>query len=197
MKKSKQPKAKRLAFLRSFFNSIFADIREIPPRIIPPGRLKMNLFTDDMSLSAAQRVVRYFGYSLDFSLIPLVYNPRPREYYQVDPTKRLFFLREFFHDSGLSNIAAAKTLGLTRDAISYWFKKDNIQISRIYDIALLFGADMEITIAPIKDMDTDMDTVMDVNGLRRTISLFIKSSDPLSRVDTRSHAHGRSVGNQE
>lgn len=189
MRKSKNVTSKRLAFMRSFLNAILADINDIPHRIILPATLKMNLFIDDMSLSAAQRVIQYFGYTLVFQLIPRISNPRMPDYYQVNHKKRLSFIREFLHESGYPITEVATILGITRYAISYWFKRDDIQISRIYDIAQSFDADLEITILPMSEDEIQVP--------KRTMTLFIKSTNALNGIDKRRHARGNTVGKDE
>lgn len=137
---------RRLSFLRIFLRSVAGKLTSIPSTVIPLGRLKMNLFADDINLSTAKRIVSFFGYQLCVQFVPPDQkSPGDKRY---NRESRLFFLRDFITKCGLSQGEFAEAIGLTRDAVTYWFRQDDIRISRLYRIAFYLGADLVFSIVP-------------------------------------------------
>lgn len=137
---------RRLSFLRIFLRSVVGKLTSIPSAVIPLGRLKMNLFVDDINLSTAKRIVSFFGYQLCVQFVPPDQkSPGDKRY---NRESRLFFLRDYIAKCGLSHGEFAEAIGLTRDAVTYWFRQDDIRISRLYRIALYLGADLNFSITP-------------------------------------------------
>ena len=142
----KQVNRRRLSFLKIFLRGAVGDYDAIPSDIIPVGRLKMNFIADDINLSAAVRIVSFFGYLLFVELVPPNQGgPGDKRH---NREARLFFLRDFIKKCGFSHREFAEAIGLTKDAVSYWFKQDDIRISRLYRIAFALGADLVFSIKP-------------------------------------------------
>ena len=46
------------------------------------------------------------------------------------------------------------SLGLTRDAVTYWLKQDDMTLSRLYYVAFVTDSDLRISITPQKEFET-------------------------------------------
>lgn len=139
---------RRLSFLRRFLKSTLQKHKSIPATIINPGTLKMAFLHDDMRVSLAKRIVAHFGYVLQFRMTPKTI-PRKKARRNKDrhPYENLGFLRSFLGEAKISQAEFGERLGLTRFSVTYWFKEDDIRISRLYEIAYLWNADLFITIS--------------------------------------------------
>lgn len=133
-------------FLRIFLRGVVGEYNRIPSNVIPEGRLRMNFIADDINLSTAIRIISLLGYLLCVELVPP--NQRDPGDKRHNRETRLFFLRDFIVKCGMSIDEFAAVIGLTRDAVTYWFRQDDIRISRLYHIALSFGADLVFSITP-------------------------------------------------
>ena len=51
----------------------------------------------------------------------------------------LKFLTDFMEETGLTTAAVAELLGISRQAVYYWFKKDDVKISVIYKLFEVYG----------------------------------------------------------
>ncbi len=54
-------------------------------------------------------------------------------------SKRIDFVREAMKKAGITNEALAKKLGVIRNTIQLWFRKDDISFRYIYEIAEVYG----------------------------------------------------------
>gem|GEM_PF-5709691 len=63
------------------------------------------------------------------------------------------FLREYISKLGMTHSQFAKSIGLTRESVTYWLKTDNIRISRLYYIAFCTGARLDIHISPVVEQE--------------------------------------------
>ena len=51
----------------------------------------------------------------------------------------LKFLTDFMEETGLTTASVAELVGISRQAVYYWFKKDNVRISMIYKLFEAYG----------------------------------------------------------
>jgi transcriptional regulator with XRE-family HTH domain len=55
----------------------------------------------------------------------------------------LKFLTDFMEETGLTTASVAELLGISRQAVYYWFKKDDVKISVIYKLFEVYGYKIE------------------------------------------------------
>ena len=65
----------------------------------------------------------------------------------------LKFLTDFMEETGLTTASVAELVGISRQAVYYWFKKDNVRISMIYKLFEAYGYKIEFDL--IKDRPTE------------------------------------------
>lgn len=166
-------KQKRLSFLRRFLNALMISIQDIPSSIINPMSLRMNFHVDDLRLSIARRIINYYGYELDIRIIPRGARRQRNCSRFYDSRKNLAFLRDCIKWSGLSQAQFAAELNLSRDALAYWFKTDDIRLSRIYHIAYHINANILFIIYRVDaHFDSTEPIVSD--------SIFLNEAQPIS-----------------
>ena len=156
MSRKNNNKQKRLSFLSTFLRALGVAIKDVPESIITPGALSMIFFSaDDTRLSVVRAIVEYYGFRLHIRLAPRLPLGKPNEKYKIfNPYMTLSFLREFLSRCGLTYQELAEAIGLTRDAISYWIKKDDMTVSRLYYLAQKTDSDLLITITPQTNFET-------------------------------------------
>lgn len=49
---------------------------------------------------------------------------------------------------GLNNAQFAESIGVSTETVIYWFRMDDITLKRLYEIAYLMDADLQISINP-------------------------------------------------
>ena len=152
----KNSRKRRLSFLRILFNALKVRIDDIPSTIIQPGALRAAFYSaDDTRLSVIRKIVEYFGYRLHIKLVPLRTMKKPNQKYKnYNPAKTLSFLREFISAQGMTQEQFGVSLGLTRDAVTYWLKQDDMTLSRLYYVAFVTDSDLRISITPQKEFET-------------------------------------------
>ena len=69
----------------------------------------------------------------------------PESNYQDGQWNRvhLKFLIDFMEETGLTTASVAELVGISRQAVYYWFKKDNVRISMIYKLFEACGYKIE------------------------------------------------------
>ena len=65
----------------------------------------------------------------------------------------LKFLTDFMEETGLTTASVAELVGISRQAVYYWFKKDNVRISMIYKLFEAYGYKIEFDL--IKERPTE------------------------------------------
>ena len=65
----------------------------------------------------------------------------------------LKFLTDFMEETGLTTAAIAEMVGISRQAVYYWFKKDDVKISMIYNLFEAYGYKIEFDL--IKERAAD------------------------------------------
>ena len=65
----------------------------------------------------------------------------------------LKFLTDFMEETGLTTASVAELVGISRQAVYYWFKKDNVRISMIYKLFEAYGYKIDFDL--IKDRPTE------------------------------------------
>ena len=66
--------------------------------------------------------------------------------FENNDRKNLEFFADFLHEHKLSNVDVSNALGISRQAVSQWFKTEECSLSRIYDTADKFGYKLKISI---------------------------------------------------
>ena len=66
---------------------------------------------------------------------------------------RLKFLTDFMEETGLTTASVAELVGISRQAVYYWFKKDDVKISMIYNLFEAYGYKIEFDL--IKERAAD------------------------------------------
>ena len=146
---TKKLKQKRLSFIKKFLKGLGLNMSDIPPSIINLGALKMALRADNLHISVIRRIVEHYDHVLFIRLSPRypIYRPRTT-HKRYNPALNLFFLREFISRMGLNIKQFAEAIGLSKEAVIYWFTTDDITLKRLYEIAYLMDADLQISINP-------------------------------------------------
>ena len=149
MAKQKNAKKKKLSFLKRFLKGLGLKMSDIPPSIINLGALKMALRADTLHLSVIRRIVEHFDHVLFIRLTPRypIYRPGTT-YKRHNPNLNLSFLREYISKMGLNNAQFAESIGVSTETVIYWFRMDDITLKRLYEIAYLMDADLQISINP-------------------------------------------------
>ena len=70
----------------------------------------------------------------------------------------LKFLTDFMEETGLTTASVAELVGISRQAVYYWFKKDNVRISMIYKLFEAYGYRIEFDL--IKERPTEGEPAM-------------------------------------
>lgn len=70
----------------------------------------------------------------------------------------LKFLIDFMEETGLTTASVAELVGISRQAVYYWFKKDNVRISMIYKLFEACGYKIEFDL--IKARPTEGEPAM-------------------------------------
>ncbi len=154
MLQQQQPGGKRLSFLRRFLKMLELRFQDIPQTIIQEGALKMAFHADDMRLSIVRSIIEHFGYRLRIRLEPSDRRQRKSRRKNADEHySNLMFLRRFLNSSGMTDAEFADSLGITRDSITYWFKTDDLRISRLYQIAYATKSDLTFWITRAEEPD--------------------------------------------
>ena len=65
----------------------------------------------------------------------------------------LKFLTDFMEETGLTTASIAELVGISRQAVYYWFKKDDVKISMIYNLFEAYGYKIEFDL--IKERAAD------------------------------------------
>ena len=65
----------------------------------------------------------------------------------------LKFMTDFMEETGLTTASVAELVGISRQAVYYWFKKDNVRISMIYKLFEAYGYKIEFDL--IKERPTE------------------------------------------
>lgn len=65
----------------------------------------------------------------------------------------LKFLTDFMEETGLTTASVAELVGISRQAVYYWFKKDDVKISMIYNLFEAYGYKIEFDL--IKERAAD------------------------------------------
>lgn len=65
----------------------------------------------------------------------------------------LKFLTDFMEETGLTTASVAELLGISRQAVYYWFKKDDVKISVIYKLFEVYGYKIEFDL--IKERNSE------------------------------------------
>ena len=55
----------------------------------------------------------------------------------------LKFMTDFMEEAGLTTASVAELVGISRQAVYYWFKKDDVKISMIYNLFEAYGYNIE------------------------------------------------------
>lgn len=66
--------------------------------------------------------------------------------FENNERKNLEFFADFLHEHKLSNVDVSNALGISRQAVSQWFKTDDCSLSRIYETSDKFGYQLKISI---------------------------------------------------
>ena len=70
----------------------------------------------------------------------------------------LKFLTDFMEETGLTTASVAELVGISRQAVYYWFKKDNVRISMIYKLFEAYGYRIEFDL--VKERPTEGEPAM-------------------------------------
>ena len=62
----------------------------------------------------------------------------------------LKFLTDFMEETGLTTASVAELVGISRQAVYYWFKKDNVRISMIYKLFEAYGYKIEFDLIKVR-----------------------------------------------
>ena len=68
----------------------------------------------------------------------------------------LKFLTDFMEETGLTTASVAELVGISRQAVYYWFKKDNVRLSMIYKLFEAYGYKIEFDL--IKERPVEGET---------------------------------------
>lgn len=118
---------------------------------------------DDMSLSRAEDICELLGFDLHFSFVI----PNDNSEYVIDgkhivPDKkgkfrlrRLAFLSSFLKARGVTQYTLGEKLGLAGSTVAAWFQRDDIKISRLFQIADAYGYSVRVDIENHVDEDEE------------------------------------------
>lgn len=144
---------KNLKFLTEFMRQTGLTTGDVAKAV---GLLRNSVtrwfMVDDTSLSKVIKVAEHFGYDFIISYtVPMneiagtnltIETPASPV---KDHSKRIDFVREAMKKAGITNEALAKKLGVIRNTIQLWFRKDDMSFRYIYEIAEAYGWKVNIT----------------------------------------------------
>lgn len=153
----------RLGFFSTFLKSqglVYEDVA----KLVGFTRIAVGhwFIIDDMSLKMMSNIIDMLGYSLDIRLYREgveIEGPR------IDETKllrmkedglkmtRLSFLSVALMRYGITKEEMAKSIGLGYTAVRFWFQKDDVSMSRLFQVCEGLGFSIDIRITP-KDCGT-------------------------------------------
>lgn len=138
-------------FLKDFIGSSGVTIRQLSELIDVSTVSIQHWFTiGDIRLSRLLSVADALGYDLEISVDkkPSLNQEEPVYYKFSDirkmSLKNLHFLSCAFKESGITKKEAAERMGVTRDAVTYWFVRDDITIRNLCAVANALDRDVFI-----------------------------------------------------
>lgn len=126
-----------LAFFREFLSETGATNESLAKCLgVSKPMLYHWLATDDVRLSYIEKAAETFGYHLYVSISD---NPQDISAFAAKVEKdgmtlsvaRLHFLTCAIKEAGMTKMSLATAMGISRDTITYWYKKDDITIKNL------------------------------------------------------------------
>lgn len=138
------------AFLRNVILSSGVTIQDLAKRINLTTTSVHHWFQcDDIRLSKVIQVARVLGYDLQVSIDKKPYQLGKSEpsYFSFNEMeklslKNLYFLKHAIKESGITKYELAARLGITKEAITYWYVADDITLRRLTACANILGRDL-------------------------------------------------------
>lgn len=166
---------KRLDFLRSFCNFFGLEQSDIAEILGVCTQQVSYIFNtaDDTRLSIVEKIFDKCGYELDINIVRTLDEEQIPTYLSTKNIvikngkymlKRLFFLEEAMNRYGISRIETAKRLNISPAGVGYWFKTDDISISRLEEFCEAFNLKMKMKIKPKKEWFSD-DTLINMEAV--------------------------------
>jgi hypothetical protein len=146
---------RNLAFVRDFLNRQGIGVPRAAEMLGLSRQAVNHWFAkDDARLSSIQSLFTACGYNLVLSFERPAVQSGPAIICQEEPLApsevrshgRLAFLDNAIRCYGINNSALCRSLGINKTAIQYWFKKDDLFVSHLFDIAEAAGLVLKIQI---------------------------------------------------
>lgn len=149
----------RLGFFLTFLKSqglVYEDVA----KLVDMTRIAVShwFIADDMNLAMMKRIIDKLGYRIEISLYRE--NVDTGQTVMVD-TSRLYkrtggevtmtnlsFLTMALLRYGISKEEMAKSIGLGYTAVRFWFQRDDVSMSRLFQVCEGLGFSMDIRITP-------------------------------------------------
>ena len=165
MEKKKKPSKQapyKIRFFREFINSTGVPIKQIAEGLGSSTSAILYWFIcDDVRLSKIIEVSRYLGYSVLVGFVPKVgmegQEDPMKNVFNMDDVEKLLlkpthFLAIALKDCGITMSDLARKLNISREAVSYWFGKGDINMNNILRCAQVLGKDVCIRFVKRDDM---------------------------------------------
>lgn len=169
------PNPNYTSFLRELVRSSGISIRDLADEIdVTPASIQHWLSFGNISLSRLLSIVDVLGYEFEIAIgkKPSLDHEEPSytNFSDIDKMSlpKLHFLSWALNESGITKKVLAERMGLTRDAVTYWFgkKNDDITIRNLVSVANAFGMDIYMRFVAKKPLS---ETPSDSVGIHVTI----------------------------
>ena len=153
MKKKRNPNGQvYTAFLRDLISASGVSIVELSKRInVTTASISHWFASDDIRISKLCLVVESLGYDLQMVIDKKPFKLKNREpaYFSIKQLeelslKKLHVLKSALKDSGFTKNVLAEKIGVTKEAITYWYAADDITIRRLIACAEAMDKDLYI-----------------------------------------------------
>lgn len=139
-------------FLRELIQASGVNIQDLAKRIgITKTSIHHWFSCDDIRLSKLDAVATALGYDLQICIDRKPYqlgdeNPAYFSFEQMRNMKldRLIFLKRAIKASGMTKVRFAEKIGLSKEAITYWYASDDITLRRLVACADILERDLYI-----------------------------------------------------
>lgn len=153
---------RRLDFLRSFCNFLGLEQSDVAKMLGVCTQHVNYIFNtaDDTRLSLVEKIFDSCGYELQINIVKSLEEEQMPSYISSKNLvikngnyilKRLFFLEEAMNRYGISRIETAQRLNISPAGVGYWFKTDDISISRLEDFCKAFNLKLNMSLKPKND----------------------------------------------
>ncbi len=138
------------AFIKNVILSSGITIQELSKRInVTTTSIHHWFQSDDIRLSKIILVAKALGYDLQACIDKKPYQiadgkPNYFSFNEIEKMslKRLYFLKHAIKESGMKKNDLAARLGITKEAITYWYVSDDITVRRLVACASVMDKDM-------------------------------------------------------